>query len=101
MQEEKQRTIQQNKSLHLYCRMLSDALNEAGLDMLNVMKPDVDMPWSGHTVKEFIYKPILEALTGKSSTMDMDTCDPSDIYEIINRHTAEKFGISVEWPSRR
>lgn len=100
MTDHKQRTIQQNKALHKYCRMLSDALNEAGLDMKKTLKPEVDIPWTPENIKDNIYKPVLKALTGKTSTSEMDTVNPSDVYEIINRHVASKFGIHVEWPSR-
>lgn len=100
MSEERQRTIQQNKALHLYCTMLSDALNDAGLDMKATLKPEIDIPWTPANVKDNIWKPVQEAMIKKRSTKDMDTVDPSKIYETINRHMAEKFGVSVRWPSR-
>jgi hypothetical protein len=98
--ERKQRTIQQNKALHKYCNDLAVKLNDAGLDMKKVLKPGIDIPWTTQTVKDQLYKPILQALTGKESTIDMDTTDPSIVYEILNRHMSEKFGVSVSWPSR-
>ena len=38
---EKQRTIQQNRALHLYFQLIADRLNDAGLDMRVVLKPDM------------------------------------------------------------
>lgn len=96
-----QRTIQQNKSLHLYCEMLAEALNEAGLDMRVVLKPEVDIPWTKESVKEHLYKPILKIMLDKDSTTEMDTVNPSEVYQVLDRHLAEKFGVSVEWPSLR
>ena len=93
------RTTQQNKSLHKFCELLADALNDAGLDMRKTLKPEVEIPWNKDMVKEHIWRPIQEAVTGKHSTTEMNTLDPSQIYEIINRHMAEKHGISVPWPS--
>ncbi len=98
--EHKQRTIQQNKALHLFCGQYAEALNDAGLDMKRTLKPEIDIPWTPENVKNHLFKPILEALTGKSSTADMDTVDPSKVCDIINRFMAEKYGISVEWPNR-
>lgn len=98
--ERKQRTIQQNKSLHKFCTNLAIQLNDAGLDMKKVLKPEIDIPWTTNSVKDQLYKPILKALTGKESTIDMDTKEPSLVYEVLSRHLAHKFGIVVEWPSK-
>ena len=100
MTDKKQRTGQQNKSLHKYCTMLADALNDAGLDMKKTLKPEIEIPWTCQNVKDHLYKPILKALTGKESTIDMDTIDPSAVYEILNRFMGEKHGIIVQWPNR-
>ena len=99
MIDDKQRSIQQNKALHKYCNNLAEALNEAGLDQRKVLKPGIDIPWTMESVKDNLYKPILKALTGKESTIDMSTTDPSLVYEVLNRHMGEKHGITVEWPS--
>lgn len=40
--ETEQRTIKQNKSLHKYCDMVANALNDAGLDMSVVMIGDYE-----------------------------------------------------------
>lgn len=98
--EERQRTIQQNKSVHLYCKMLSDAFGEAGLDMKKTLKPEIDIPWTPESAKDHLVHPIMKALYNKTSTADLSTVEMQKVYEILNRHTAEKFGISIEWPSR-
>ena len=54
--EEKQRTIKQNKSLHLWFRLLADTLNEAGLDMRTVLKPSISIEWNDKTIKKYINK---------------------------------------------
>jgi len=100
MEDKKQRTPPQNRSLHKYCTNLANALNDAGLDMKKTLKPEIDIPWTCESVKTHLYKPILKSLTGKESTIDMDTKDPSIVYEILNRFMGEKHGIIVDWPSR-
>ena len=47
------RTSQQNRAMHLFFARLVEALNDAGLDMKKVLKPEIDIPWSQTAVKEF------------------------------------------------
>lgn len=93
------RTNQQNRALHKYCTMLAEALSDSGQDMRTVLKPDVDIPWSMENVKECMFKPIIKAMFDVDSTATLDTRQISQAYEVLNRHTAEKLGISIEWPS--
>jgi hypothetical protein len=97
--EIRKRTIQQNKALHVYCKLLCAALNEAGLDMKKTLKPGVDIPWTPESVKNHLWRPIQVAVIAKESTTEMSTYDPSTVHEILNRHIAEKFGISIPWPN--
>jgi hypothetical protein len=97
---ERQRTIQQNKALHLYCEMWAKALNDAGLDMKKTLKPGIDIPWTMQSFKDNIWKVIQDATLKKDSTTEMNTTDPTLISDIINRHMSEKFGISIAWPDR-
>ena len=71
--EEKQRTLQQNKALHLLFTLIAETLNDAGLDMRAVLKPGVEIPWSGETVKDYIWKPIQKIQIGKEHTADLTT----------------------------
>ena len=96
--QEKQRTLQQNKSIHLFCEFVASALNEKNLDMKVILKPDIEIPASSYAVKEFLWKPIQKYQLGKSSTTMLSTKEVTEIYEIINRHLAQ-FEISVMFPS--
>ena len=98
MTDRKQRTGRQNRCLHLFCEQLAVALNDAGWDMKKTLKPGVDIPWTKTSVKEFLWRPIQEAMTGKRSTTEMNTVDPSEIYEVLSRHMGEKLGVHVAWP---
>jgi len=94
------RTIKQNKSLHKYCELLAESLNEAGLDMKKVLKPGIDIPWTKESVKKHLWKPIQEVMLDKESTTEMDTKEPSEIYQVLDRHISEKFGVHIPWPNR-
>lgn len=95
-----QRTIQQNKALHVFCELLAEALNDAGYDMKKTLKEDVEIPWNKDMIKEYIWRPVQKAMTGEESTTDLNTVNPSDIYAVINRHMSQKFGVHVPWPDR-
>ncbi len=96
-----QRSNQQNKALHLYCRMLSDALNTAGLDQRTVLKPGIEIPWCEQSVKTSLWKPIQEAMLRIESTTEAETGDYSKVYEVLTRHLGDKLGIvPPEWPTR-
>ena len=98
MQEkkEKQRTITQNNSLHLYLRELAEALNISGLEMHIAFK-DIEVPWNEHILKSF-WKKIESVHVNKTSTTEMSTKEVTEIYEIINRHFAQ-WGVHIPWPS--
>lgn len=93
------RTTQQNKALHVYFRLLADTLNEAGLDQRKVLKPSIDIPWDAKSIKEQLWRPIQNAQIHKKSTKDLETTEIDKIYDTLNRHLSEKFGVSVPFPS--
>ena len=92
-------TAQQN-ALHLYCGLLAKELNDAGLDMRKVMKPSASIPWNKDRAKEFLWKPIQKAITGKDSTTQLDINEVSEVFDVLHRHMAEKFGVMVLFPSK-
>lgn len=96
---DKKRTLQQNRALHLYFGMLAETLNDAGLDMRVILKPEVSIPWSKNTIKEYIWRPIQNAQLGKKSTTELKTNEINLVWETINRHLSEKFGVTEPFPS--
>lgn len=94
-----ERSPLQNRALHLYFRHLSEELNDAGLDMKKVLRPHVDILWTPENIKEYIFRPIMKALLKKESTTELSTKEVNAVYEIINRHVSEKFGIHVPFPN--
>lgn len=94
-------TVQQRKSLHLWCGMVAEVLNNSGLDQRVVLKESVQIPWDKLAVKKQIYKPILEVFSEKFSTEDQSTTEPSYIVDFITRHFGEKFKIVLPtWPDK-
>lgn len=102
--EHRQRTLAQNRSLHLWCGMLAEALNDAGFDQkrfLEVANYKLDIPWTTYSVKEILFKPVLEAMTGKESTTEMETVDPTVIHKIVMQRVSELTGVQyINWPDK-
>jgi hypothetical protein len=96
---EKQRTIQQNKALWTYFELLAQTLNDAGLDMKVVLKPDIEIPWSKQTIHDYLWLPVQEMLKQKKSTTELTTTEINEVWEILNRHLSEKFGLYIAFPS--
>jgi hypothetical protein len=99
MPPEKQRTVQQNKALHLYFEIIAEKLNDAGLDMRAVLKPNIEIPWTKESVKDHLWRPVQELYLKKDSTTELTTDEITKVYEVLNRFLAEKHGISQEFPS--
>lgn len=97
----KQRTDTQNNALHLYLSLLSTELNDAGLDMKQVLKPEVDIPWTTDNAKDYLWRPIQKALTRKESTTKPSTKEYPYIYDVLSRHMIDKFGVYVPWPCKK
>ena len=95
---EKQRTKQQNKAMHLYFRMVAEALNGAGLDMRKVLKPGVPIPWNERMVKEYLWREAQKIRLGKESTRELTTAELDQLIIIINAFLASK-GIEMDFPS--
>ena len=88
------RTPSQNNALHLGLSMIARSLNEAGLDMRKVLKPEVEIPWTTTSAKEHLWRPIQKVMTGKKSSTELDkVSEISEIWDVIMRHLGEKHGV--------
>jgi predicted GTPase len=94
----KQRTPDQNDSLHLFCTQVADALNDSGYDVQEVIKHQMDVPWNMFLVKELIWRRPQEKYLGKKSTTKLSVNEVTKIYDIVNRYLS-RFGIHVPFPS--
>jgi hypothetical protein len=101
--KEKGRTDQQRKAIEVFCSLLADEFNKAGLDKRAVfakLREGVEIPWDQGGVKNDIWRLIQIAAIGKESTTDLHTDEVSKVYELVNRFTAERLGVHVPFPSR-
>ena len=94
------RTIKQNSSLHVGFELLADALNNAGYETKAVLAvKQVEVPWNESLVKELLYRPIMLAMFNKQSTTELDTKEISDVWDVLQRHLGEHFGVNLPFPS--
>lgn len=92
-------TEKQTSSIHVYFRQLAKVLNDAGLDMRQMLKKDIDIPWTEELVKEFLWKDIQEIAVGVKSTKKLTTKETTQVYDILNKHLGEKLNVHVPFPS--
>jgi hypothetical protein len=95
---EDQRTKKQNNALHLWFRLFAKDLNDAGYDMKKTLREEIDIPWSEYSVKEQLWRPIEEVVTGKRSTKALSKEDVSKIYDIIDREIGKRTGVHTDFP---
>lgn len=98
--EHPQRTNCQNRSLHLFFELLAEELNNAGLDMRATLKPSVSIDWTPETIKDYLWRPIQKLQLQKESTTELSTKEVSEVYETLNRHLGDRFGLHVPFPDR-
>lgn len=102
MTDSKKRTLPQNNAMYLFFNKLAKRLNDSGFDKRAVfekMKKGFFISWSGHCVKQDLWRPIMEALTDKESTAKLTKQELSSIYENVNKFTVERLGFSEPFPS--
>ena len=105
----KVRTLTQNSSIHKYCSMLAQALNEAGHYYEDTLFGlDVSLPWSMNRVKEKIWHVVQQVQyphavnkDGEPSTSKLNTVEVGEVYKIISQNIAAVRGVNVPWPSQR
>jgi len=97
---DKLRTLRQNKSLHLFFAQLSEALNDAGFDIKKTLSQKIEHPWTPTLVKELLWRPVQKSYLRKKSTKKLATDDIDKIYDIINRYLSTTLFLEVpEFPS--
>lgn len=91
------RTQRQSRALHLFFSMIAKELNNQGLTIPKVLKADVT--FSPDAVKDYMWRPIQKAVTGKESTTKLEKKEIDQVYEVLNKLLGEKFGFHVPFPS--
>lgn len=95
------RSNQQNKSLHLYCEQLADALDREGHSMQDVVKEirKAQIRPTKENVKAVLWRPMQEALFGSTSTTHLTRGQLDKVYEALNHFIGTHFHIHVPFPS--
>lgn len=97
----KQRTLQQSRALYLFFQRLADTLNDAGLDMKVVLKPEISIPWTKTSVKKFLWSPIQKIMYGTDSTTFLHKLEQIEkIHSVLMRELGEKHDVEyIEFPT--
>lgn len=100
--EQPNRSEAQNRSLWLFCTQLATALNEAGLEMKMVLRPEYNVWWNKDLVHDLLWIPVQKVLFKTSSTTELTKLEQIDrIHELIMRELGEKHGVEyIPWPTQ-
>ena len=93
----KTRSSRQNAALHLYFTLLATALNDAGLDVKQIVR--VDVPFTDYLIKELLWRPTQKKMFAKRSTTQLSSDEVTKVYEVLNRAIGERTGIHIPFPS--
>lgn len=94
------RTNRQNATVHLLFRRMATALNEAGFEISHPFKPELEIPWSEHSVKELLYRPIITSYFKVEQSSALDTAQISESMEILVDAVNRNTGVLVNIPSQ-
>ena len=91
------RTPNQNAALHATFRRLAQGLNDAGYDMKSDVVTKREIPWTESSVKEVLFKPIIEHMFEADSTTKLTVEELSDSVETLLREIAKRTGVVVSF----
>ena len=94
------RSSQQNKSLHVLFQNISFELNRIGMEFTfhGIKGMEIQITYTPEIVKEFIWRPLQNAMLDKQSTTKLTTSDINAIFEVLAKWFSEK-GVMIEFPS--
>lgn len=96
----KKRSSQENRALHVLFQNIAYELNRLGLEFTfrGIKGMEIQTTYTPEIVKEFIWKPLQNALLSKSSTTELTHSDIQMIFDILGKWFAEN-GIEIVFPS--
>jgi len=93
-------TSSQRNAAWKYIDLKVTQLNDAGLEMRKVLKPEVSLPWTKESFHDHVWIPIQKALYGTESMRDLKKLQVSRIHEVIEREMAQNHGLDqIAFPS--
>jgi hypothetical protein len=89
-QTETNRTISQNKALHLLFTHISNYCIETGIDQKAIVSQldNYSIPTTPQVIKE-IWRSIQISVTGKTSTKDLNKKEIDQVYDVFNKFISE------------
>jgi len=96
----KKRSSQENRALHVLFQNIAYELNRLGLEFTfrGIKGMEIETTYTPEIVKQFLWKPLQDALLKKSSTTQLTHNDIGLIFEILGKHFAER-GVVIDFPS--
>lgn len=74
-------------------------MNSAGYSVQLVLAQKMDLDWTPQLCKELLWRPAQKAILKKKSTTELGKSEDIDkVFEHLNRHIGEKFGLHVPFP---
>ena len=93
-----QRTTRQRNAMEVYFRLVAEDLAASGFNMKQVCTLPITP--TQENVKSNIWKPVQKAVTGKTSTTQLERDEVSEVYMHVSKALAEKFQVVVAFPDR-
>ena len=88
------RTASQNNALWKFLTMLSETLNDMGLEPRKVLKPEYNFRWTKNLVHDCLWIPFQKQLYKTSSTTLLPKLEQIDeIHKLLMRELGERFGV--------
>ena len=100
---ESPKTKSQKDVFQLWCGLLAEQLNDAGLDqrvVLAAMKDGFEIPWQGVTIHENLWNPIQAAVIRKAFAKDLPVDEYNNVYNILHKWLSELGWPCPAWPDR-
>ena len=99
-----QRSISQNKSIHLWLEWLADELNKQGVTIQDVVSQikKAEIRPTKENLKETMWKPMQMALFNKESSTELTTDEVDKVYEMLNAFLPQipgYDGVSIPFPN--
>jgi len=97
---EKQRTITQNRALHLAFNQISDLLVGAGIDQRMIMHDLTG--YSAPVTPEFlklVFKTIMWTMYRKDSTTMLSSTEMTNCFDVFSKFLGETYSLEISWPS--
>ena len=96
--ERKNRSLKQNKSIHLGCQQIADILIESGVP-LSVAFKNLDVRPTMNSIKD-AYRSIASAKYGVDSTADLTTVQINEVWVDLVKALEESTGVTILFPSQ-